>query len=199
MKRDKSLIQKFIVWAIGTLSILAIAPEANAAQEIVFRYGILRQRLSVVELTKFAQTGEISPVLERYLQRTNSKPEEVREVLNRPVAVSQSTLDKGLNNPVANLLLDELGKMIQTPNDEGNREALRTALITSTEKDSQLSILEVIQNYPTDEIHLDVMRAIKTYNRISKYQKPVQEALDKAGPLREILQKQGINLPDFLK
>lgn len=199
MKRYKPLIQKVVIWAIGAASILTIVPQANAAQEIVFRYGILRQRLSVVELAKFAETGEKSPVLNRYLERTNSNPEEVRQVLTRPVAISPSTLDKGLNNPVANLLLDELGKMIQTPDDEGNREALRTALIASSEKDNQLSIVEVIQNYPTDEIHLDVKRAIKTYNRISQYQKPVQEALEKAGPLRDLLQKQGINVPDFLK
>lgn len=187
------------IGAIAAASMLAIVPQANASEEIVFRYGILRQRLSVVELTKFAQTGEKSPVLERYLQRTNSNPEEVRQVLNQPVEISQSTLDKGLNNSVANLLLDELGKMIQTPNDEGNREALRTALISSTAQDNKLTVLEVIQNYPTDEIHLDVKRAIRTYNQVSKYQKPVQNVLEKAGPLREILKNQGINVPDFLK
>jgi len=138
-------------------------------------------------------------VVERYLNRTNSNPEEIRELLNRPVNIERRLLDRGLNNVAGNMLLDELGKMIQTPDDEGNREALRTALLESTSGDNQLTILEVIQNYPTEEIHLDVKRAIRTYDRIAKYQGSVQEALQKAGSLRQILKDQGISLPDFLK
>jgi len=199
MKGLKGILQITSVWAIAAASLLTISSQAQAAEEIVFRYGILRQRLSVVELTKFAETGEQSPVLERYLRRTNSNPEEVRQVLNQSVDVSKGTLDTGLNNVVGNLLLDELGKMIQTPNDEGNRDALKAALVNSAEKDNKLTILEVIQNYPTDEIHLDVKRAIKTYNRLAEYQKPVQTILERVGPVRNILKEQGINLPNFLK
>lgn len=199
MKWLKGQIQMAGMGAIAAASLVTISPNAQAADEIVFRYGILRQRLSVVELAKFAETGEKSPVLERYLRRTNSNPEEIRQALNQPVDVSQSTLDRGLNNVVGNLLLDELGKMIQTPDDQGNREALRTALVDSTARDNKLTILEVIQNYPAEEIHLDVKRAIKTYNQLAKYQQPVQNILERVGPVRQILKEQGINLPNFLK
>jgi hypothetical protein len=199
MEGLKGLMQRVGLGAIAVGSLLVSAPQAQAADEIVFRYGILRQKLSVSELTKFAATGEQSPVLERYLQRTNANPEEVRQVLNQTVAINSKTLDQGLNNVVGNLLLDELGKIIQTPNDQDNRAALRSTLIASTQADNQLTVLEVIQNYPENEIHLDVKRAIKTYNRIAQYQQPVQEALQKAGSLRQILHNQGIKLPDFLK
>lgn len=199
MQGLKSFFRQSIVWAIAAAGILATAPAGKAADEIVFRYGILRQRLSVIELTKFAQTGEKSPVVERYLNRTNSNPEEIRTLLNRPVNIERRLLDRGLNNAAGNMLLDELGKMIQTPDDEGNREALRTALLEATSGDNQLTMLEVIQNYPTDEIHLDVKRAIRTYDRIAKYQGSIQEALKKSDSLRQILKDQGINLPDFLK
>ncbi|MBF2029919.1 MAG: alpha/beta hydrolase [Oscillatoriales cyanobacterium C42_A2020_001] len=199
MQSLKSVFWQSLVWAIATAGILVTIPAGKAADEIVFRYGILRQRLSVVELTKFAQTGEQSPVVERYLNRTNSNPEEVRELLNRPVNIERRLLDRGLNNAAGNMVLDELGKMIQTPDDEGNREALRAALLESTAGDNQLTMLEVIQNYPTDEIHLDVKRAIRTYERIAKYQGSIQEALKKSDSLRQILKDQGINIPDFLK
>lgn len=199
MKGLKAILQWVSIGAIAVATVGEIVPQAQAANEIVFRYGILRQRLSVVELAKFAETGEQSPVLERYLRRTNSNPEEVRQVLNQSVDVSKGTLNTGLNNAVGNLLLDELGKMIQTPDDQGNREALRTALVDSATPDNKLTILEVIQNYPADEIHLDVKRAIRTYNRLAEYQQPVQNVLEKVGPIRQILKDQGINLPNFLK
>lgn len=199
MKYLPFVAKRIGLWVITIATIGTIAAPAQAAEEIVFRYGILRQRLSVIELAKFAETGEQSPVLARYLRRTNSEPEEVRRLLTQSVDISSSTLDKGLNNVLGNVLLDELGKMIQTPNDEGNREALREALIASTAADNKLTILEILQNYPAEEIHLDVKRAIRTYNRIAQFQKPAQNAIERIGPLREILKERGINLPDFLR
>ncbi|EKQ70016.1 Alpha/beta hydrolase of unknown function (DUF1400) [Leptolyngbyaceae cyanobacterium JSC-12] len=199
MQGLKSFFRQSTVWAIAAAGILATAPAGKAADEIVFRYGILRQRLSVAELTKFAQTGETSPVVERYLNQTNSNPEEIRAVLNRTVNVERRLLDRGLNNVAGNMLLDELGKIIQTPDDKGNREALCTALLESTAGDNQLTLLEVVQNYPTDEIHLDVKRAIRTYDRVARYQGSLQNAIQRAEPLRQILKDQGIKIPDFLK
>ncbi|UBF24086.1 alpha/beta hydrolase [Kovacikia minuta CCNUW1] len=191
--------RRILAIAIASSSVLLVAPAAPAAEEVVFRYGIFRQRLAVSELTDFAETGEISPVLQRYLKRANSDPESVRETLTRPIEINHNVLDNALNNPGGDRMLDELGKMIQTPNDENNREALRTALIKATENDNRLTLLEVIQNYPTDEIHLDVKRAIKTYNRLAEYQGPIQQALDGAESLRRILKNQGVNLPNILK
>lgn len=200
MLRSKNSLIQAVSLAIATLSVLLIAPQqAQAAEEVVFRYGIFRQRLAVPELTDFAETGETSRVLGRYLKKANSDPESVRQVLNQPIDINRNLLDTALNNPAADKLLDELGKMIQTPNDNGNREALRTALLRSTEKDNQLTLLEVIQNYPTDEIHLDVKRAIKTYNQLAEYQEPLRQAIEKASEVRRILENQGITLPKFLK
>jgi len=200
------IMSRFHSWVLGTASVaiaafslLGSTATAQAADEVKFRYGILRFGLSVKELTDFATTGEQSPVVERYLTRTNSNPAEVRQILNYPVAIETGLLDKALNNPAANLLLDELDQIIQTPDNSNNREALRQAMLTSTKTDNQLTLLEVIQNYPRDEIHLDVKRAVKTYENIAKYQDSIGEALKKAGSLRDALKKQGINLPDFLK
>jgi hypothetical protein len=188
--------------AIATVtSFLLLVPAGQAANEVVFRYGILRRRLAVVELANFAKTGEESRVLKKYLQMTNSDAESIRQVLNRPVDIDRSTLNTALNNPVANLVLDELGQIIQTPSNDikENQTALRESLLTSAAKDNQFTLMEVIQNYPSDEIHLDVKRAIKTYNTVSKFQKPVEGALGQINQVRQILKDRGINLPDFLK
>ena len=191
-------------WVIPVVMSAAIATflpalSGQAAEKIVFRYGILRQSLSVAELSDFAETGEMSGKVERYLERINSNPQSVRQILTQPVPINHTLLDKALNNPAGNLMLDELGKMIQTPDDQENQEALRTALVKSTVKDNQFTLLEVVQNYPSDEIHLDVKRAIKTYQRLSKLQQPVQDAWKGTENLRERLKKQGIPIPDFLK
>jgi hypothetical protein len=66
--------------------------------------------------------------------------------------------------------------------------ALQTALLESTAQDNSLTLLEVIQHYPTDEIHLDVERAIQTYNHLAEYQKPFQKALETIESVRQILE-----------
>ncbi|MGQ9869638.1 alpha/beta hydrolase [Leptodesmis sp.] len=193
---------EIVTAAIATVtSFLLLAPPGRAANEVVFRYGIFRRRLAVAELTNFAKTGEQSRVLQKYLETTNSNAESIRQILNQPVDVDRSTLNVALKNPAANLLLDELGHIIQTPDNkiQGNKEALREAVLASASKDNQFTLLEVIQNYPADEIHLDVKRAIKTYNTVSKFQKPVEGALGQINQVRQMLKDRGINLPDFLR
>lgn len=187
--------------AIASAVLLMHTPAAEAAEKVVVRYGILRQSLSVAELVNFAEKGEMSRKVERYLNMSKSDPAEIRQVLTKPIDISGGTVSTALNNPLGDRMLDELGRMIQTPENEGkgNRDALRTAVVQSAAKDNQVSILEIIQNYPADEIHLDAKRIIKTYNTLAKYQKPIEGILNTLGPVRELLQKQGINLPDFLK
>jgi hypothetical protein len=185
--------------AIASVILLMQIPAAEAAEKVVVRYGILRQSLSVAELTNFAEKGETSRKVERYLEMTKSDPTEIRQILTKPIDISNSTVSTALNNPLGDRMLDELGRMIQTPDNKGNRDALRTAMIQSTAKDNKVSILEIIQNYPADEIHLDAKRIIKTYNTLAKFQKPIEGVLNNMGPIRDLLQKQGINLPDFLK
>ncbi len=196
-----SLLSRTGVVAIASALLLMHTPTAEAADKVVVRYGILRQSLSVAELAAFAEKGEMSRKVERYLGMTKSDPAEIRQILTKPIDISGGTVSTALNNPLGDRMLDELGRMIQTPEneDKSNRDALRTAVIQSAAKDNQVSILEIIQNYPADEIHLDAKRIIKTYNTLAKYQKPIEGILNNLGPIRELLQKQGINLPNFLK
>jgi hypothetical protein len=198
LRRCLSLVICAIAMAVSP--VLMVQP-GQAANEVVFRYGILRRRLAVAELTNFARTGEESRVLKKYLQMTNSDSNSIRQILNQPVQIDRNTLSAALNNPAANLMLDELGHIIQMPNNDikENREALRESVLTSASKDNQFTLLEVIQNYPSEEINLDVKRAIKTYNTISKFQKPAEGALGQINQVRQILKDRGINLPDFLK
>lgn len=195
MQSLKLWLQQVGIGAIAVASIFAIMPSSQAADEIVFRYGILRQRLAVSELTKFAETGEESPVLARYLRRANAQPAEVRRILSQPLTIDRNTLDRGLNNVAGDFLINELSAIVKTPNDEDNQEALRNALLGSTVGDNKVTLLEVLQNYPNSEVHIDVKQAIRTYDRIAKYQQPIQNILQRVGPLRDILKNQGIKIP----
>lgn len=56
--------------------------------------------------------------------------------------------------------------MITTPSDRASMQSLRGALVLSALNDNQLSILEIIENYPTAEVHLQGDKMLETYQTL---------------------------------
>ncbi|HEY9752004.1 MAG TPA: alpha/beta hydrolase, partial [Coleofasciculaceae cyanobacterium] len=117
-------------------------------------------------LTDLAQSDRVSPTLEIYLSKANIRPEGVKRVLTQSMDVNLLTLDRILNSFLGEIVLDKLGEAIYTPTKAENRKALRSALILSTSNDGRVSLLEVLQNYPTPEVHLDAKRILVAYQQV---------------------------------
>jgi hypothetical protein len=159
---------------------------AIAAETVVLKYRILRESVSVQELTKFGETGELSSDLQAYFKLSGQKPETVRQTLTKEVQVNPVLLDRLLNSKVGNTVLDPLGEAIQTPKGGAEREALRSALTLSASGDGKFSILEVLQKYPTREVVLDGDRAEAAYKRLNDIAEQVKT------PLGNILKRIGL-------
>jgi len=152
---------------IATTSVLLYTNSAIAAQRVVFTYGILRESVSVDELTTFAQTGKASSSLSSFLDETRQNPQTVRNTLTRELKVTPVTLDRTLNSRIGLYLLDQMGYSIHTSSNQANRQALRSALVLSANGDNKVSLIEVIQNYPTSEVIVEGERLVRTYNQLS--------------------------------
>jgi hypothetical protein len=142
--------------------------DAVAADRVVFKYKILRESVSVAELTTFAETGQASTDLQTYFRLSGQKPETVRQTLTKPMRVNPVLLDRVLNSPLGNTVLDPLGQAIQTPKGGAERQALRGAMAVSA-SDGQLTILEILQNYPTQEVIVDGDRIEGAYRRLNEF------------------------------
>lgn len=162
---------------LASVGVLFYSTSAIAAERVVFRFGVLRSSLSVEELTKFAETGVATPALKFYLSRANQEPQAIRNVLNQEVNASPVTLDRTLNHPIGEFLLDRIGQTISTSSGQANRQALRSALVLSANKDNKVSLIEIIQNYPTSEVHVEGASLVRTVNQISLLTKGVQSIL----------------------
>ena len=165
MKKPSYLLQSIFV--IVTSLVLLETNSVNAAEKVVFRYKILSRSLPVEELTELSETGEVSPNLDYYLKRTNQDPEAVRNVLNKEVNVSTVTLDRTLNSNIGGFLLDRISQTIHTSSDRANRKALRSAIVLSSAEDNKVSLIEIIQNYPTNEVVVEGDNLARTYNQLS--------------------------------
>ena len=158
-------------------SALLYSASAQAAEQVVLKYSVLRESVSVPELTTFAETGEASPALQSLFRTARQDPQKVRDVLTRPVKVKAQVLDRALNNPLGEVVLDRVGEAIHTPSDSANRQALRSALVLSSTDDGTLSLIEVLQKYPTSEVQVEGEKLVKAYSQIDKLAGNIQKVL----------------------
>lgn len=165
-----------------TLGLLSWATSAIAADRVVLKYSLLRQSVPVSELTALAYDGESSPRLRRYFERAGQDPDNVRQILTRETAVSATLLDRALNTPVGNLVLDKVGEAIYPPSQRASRQAMRAALVQSAVDDNKVQLIEVIEHYPTSSVIVDGDRLVEAYQNLSSLQDSiddVRELLDR--------------------
>jgi hypothetical protein len=131
------------------------ATRAPAADRIVLQYGFLSGSVAVEDLTTLAETGETSLELKAYLLLANQDPESLRKILTQEVGVNGNLLDGLLKTSPGEMMLDQVSEVLHTPSNNANRQALRSAIVTSALPDGKLTLLEVLQNYPTEELHVN--------------------------------------------
>lgn len=160
-------LQRGLLW--GTIAtVLACTPKAIAADQVVLRYGPLSRTVAVSDLKTLATTGKTSPELRTYLSLANQEPQTVRQALNRPIKVNVLTLDRLLNSPVGNVLLNQVSEVIHTPSGLADQQALRSALILSASRDQQVTLMETMENYPTSAVEVEADRLAETYQRVQQ-------------------------------
>jgi hypothetical protein len=174
-----------ILLSLSTLGglTLGVAVPSLAAERVVLRYGVLEAAVSVDELATFAETGEQSRRLRRYLRLSGQDPETVRQTLNREVEVDVVVLDRVLNSFVGEYALDQLGKVIHTRSGRANRQAMRSALVLSASDDGKVSLIEVMQNYPTSDIMVDGKQLLSAYETIADLSGRVRDVLERLNVL----------------
>lgn len=187
------LLQRFPLVLRVNISILLFSSSgllfeplaANAAEQVVLKYRIFRESISVKELSTFAETGELSTSLGINLALARQDPKAVRQYLKQPVMVKVVFLDRVLNSPVGNVILDQISQVIHTPSRQADRQALRAALVLSASRDGQISLIETIQNYPSQEVEVEGDRLESAYRQLRRLGGRLQDLLNdlpKTGP-----------------
>lgn len=157
---------------------LAFPVNAQAAERAVFKLSEVQQSVSIAELATFAQTGELSLPLQLYIQLAKQNPERIRNVLSKPITLDPIILSRVLNTPVGDILLDQIGSAIRTPANIANRQTLRSALILSATDDRQVSLIELMQNYPSEEIIIEGDRLLEAFSTLSRFGGQVRGILE---------------------
>ncbi len=166
MSRYLPLSLRFIVGLMALTGVLCWSAPANAAESVVLKYRFLRGSVSVPELVTFAQTGKLSTALQAYLKLAGRDPDQLRRALTQEVKVNPNLLSGLLNSPIGERMLDQVSEVVHTPSNRANRESLRGALVTSALSDSNITLIETLENYPTPEVHVEGDRVVEVAQKI---------------------------------
>jgi hypothetical protein len=124
--------------------------------------------VSVPELSTFAQTGELSTKLQFYLKLARREPDQLRRTLTQEIKVNPILLSRVLNSPIGEVMLDQASQVIHTPTNRADRESLRGAIVSSALPDSQITLIEILENYPTPDVHVEGDRIVEVVQKISQ-------------------------------
>jgi translocation and assembly module TamB len=132
------------------------ALHANGADQLVVSLGLFQKSFSIAALDQLANTGEIPNGWDIYLDLADLEVEDIRSALTQEIALNLAMTDHLLNSPLGEQALEFVGRVVHTPSEHANVQALRSALVFSTYDDGKVSLLEVLKNYPHNEIHVNL-------------------------------------------
>lgn len=172
---SKPLILALSIWLFPIAG--TIRP-ALGADRIYFTYGALETSIPVDSLQNYAKTGKVDAYLAPYIKRLSIKQRAKfqRILLNRidltPVAISQF-----FYSPIGETLLTRIGELIQTRAGLSGFYGLRAALILSAVDPQGLTLLNVLQKFPTEGVRVDLARVLETGGEFEKLTTQTQRAV----------------------
>jgi len=169
----------FLAGIVGSVvGLVGQASGAIAAETVILTYGPVSMGVPIAELEQLAATGESSGQLDTLLTLASQDPASVQTTLTDPVPVNLLVLDRALNSLPGEWLLDRIAETIHPASGRGGRQALRSALVSSAADDNEITLLEVMQNYPTPEVVVRGDRLLETYNRLYDILEPLEALAD---------------------
>ncbi len=154
-----------------------MASPAIAADYIRVQYGPIELSVSVRSLETFAREGKIERDLAAYARRLNDDQlSEIERVLLTPADIDPIALSNFLYTRQGEILLERLGTIVRTGSNSGFY-ALRAALILAAVSDDGLTPLNVLQNYPTSSMVIDIERALSIVQELDRLTNTTSDAI----------------------
>jgi predicted dienelactone hydrolase len=151
------------LWLLSFVSIfLCRSPNTIAAEKVAFWYSLLEFSIPVSSLETYAETGTVDRYLATYVSSNNTQAlAKFKKILTYKLDIDSITLYRFFNSSVGKTVLSYLGEIIQTSPDQNGFYALRSALILAANESEGLTLLNILQNFPTETIHIDGETSIK--------------------------------------
>ncbi|NES64260.1 MAG: alpha/beta hydrolase [Okeania sp. SIO2D1] len=137
--------------------VILSSQSAIATQKIVIELvGPIRASIKVKDLRVFAETGKTTKTISQALGISKINPNTVRGLMTLEVGANVSNLAKVLYSNLGQNVTKGIAEVVQTRHNYESDKALRSSIILAAADDNRISVLEVLEKYPTEEMHIDV-------------------------------------------
>ena len=158
----KHKLSIFFILSVEILLLITYPLKVNAAEKIRLSYGLLNFSLSVESLKIYAETGKITPEFEFYTKFLNERLLlQLRHWLQKDWDRNFIELHKYTHSPQGEELLQEIGNVVTTHSQTNGFYALRGALIQAASQSEDWTILDVIQQFPTEYMQINTKELFK--------------------------------------
>ena len=155
-----------------------MTPSSLAAERIYFSYGAIERTISVASLEAYAKEGKIDDDLATYAEYVSAQRLiQLQRVLQARIQLSPVAVSQFLYTPVGETLLQRLGEVIQTEARQPGFYALRAALILAAADRDGLSLLSVLEKFPTRSVRIDLGRSLEIMERLEILIAQTREAI----------------------
>lgn len=194
--------QRLVQWglAVGLPAIVALP--AAAAERLYVNYGLLEFSIPIAELEVYAQDGTLGDELGAYARYLSDRDlEQLRELLVTPVEISPAAIWRFLNSPQGETLLERIGELVQTQSYQSGFYAIRSALVTAAAEEEGLTLLNILQEFPTPGIRINSSRALALFEKLVDVERKTDRAIAAIATQADAERSAGINgagdLPDL--
>ncbi|HEY9780821.1 MAG TPA: alpha/beta hydrolase [Leptolyngbyaceae cyanobacterium] len=157
---------------------VVMTPSCLAAERIYFSYGAIERTISVASLEAYAKEGKIDDDLATYAEYVSAQRLiQLQRVLQARIQLSPVAVSQFLYTPVGETLLQRLGEVIQTEARQPGFYALRAALILAAADQDGLTLLSVLEKFPTRSVRIDLGRSLEIMERLEILIAQTREAI----------------------
>lgn len=166
------------VGCLGGLCLSGLAAwPAAAAERVTLTYGFAEISTSLESLRAYAETGEVSRELAPYLRLlAEDQRSQFRQALQVRQDISPVQLSQFLYSSIGQNILRYAGGIIQTAGRRDGSKGLRGALVLSAADSDGLSLLGVLEEFPTGTVRIDSLRAVQAFGALTQLIEETQQA-----------------------
>jgi predicted dienelactone hydrolase len=164
---------------------------ALAADRIYASYAVLERSISIDALEQYAKDGKIEEDLAVYARyATPSDLQQLRKILQAQADLDPVVISQFLYTRQGEVLLKRLGEVIQSGSGNSGFYGLRAALILAAADDEGLTLLNVLRQFPTPEIRVNLKRALQMAGELQGWVNQTKRAINGVERLA-VLEAQG--------
>jgi predicted dienelactone hydrolase len=164
------LLARWPSFLLGAGSALLTAIPARAAETVDFSFWLLEWSVSVDSLQAFAEDGRVESDLGFFLGFTNEQQEaELRNALNVTNSFDQVAIAQIFYDPMGEQALEFIGNLIQTESRQNGLYAIRAALIQAGGEPAGFTVLDILQNFPSNAVQIDLEVALRGIRRADAF------------------------------